>query len=91
MLGDRIYEIEYLSTVVKEDIPALPKTWRGNIKRAIEKKLTKEPDKYGKPLRRSLKGFRRLRVGDYRVIYLIEKDTVLITVIQHRSVVYKGL
>jgi len=44
-----------------------------------------EPELYGKPLRRSLKGYRKLRVGDYRVIFRIEKHFIKIFVIQHRS------
>ena len=43
---------------------------------------------YGKPLRRSLKNYRKLRIGDYRVIFKIEIDMVKILVIQHRSAVY---
>src|SRR3989338_8849364 len=55
---------------------------------AIENKLTAKPEVFGKPLRRSLKGYWKLRVGDYRIIYRIEKIKVKIFMIQHRSVVY---
>jgi mRNA interferase RelE/StbE len=58
------------------------------IHRAILERLTTKPDLYGKPLRRSLKGYRKLRVGDYRVIFRIEKNIVKIFIIQHRSRVY---
>ena len=33
---------------------------------------------------------RKLCVGNYRVIYTIKEDTVLITRIQHRKVVYRS-
>jgi mRNA-degrading endonuclease RelE of RelBE toxin-antitoxin system len=46
------------------------------------------PLEFGKPLRYSLKGTRRLRVGDYRVIFIIEKDAVLVVKIGHRRDVY---
>lgn len=82
------FEIIYHDLVSKNDIPSLPKTTRARIKNAIGKKLTTEPDKYGKPLRRSLKGYRKLRVGDYRIIFRIEEKRVKIFLIQHRSVVY---
>ncbi len=82
------FEIIYHELVVKDDIPSLPKTIKARIKVAIEKKLTTEPDKYGKPLRRSLKGYRKLRVGDYRIIFRIEEKQVKVFLIQHRSVVY---
>lgn len=80
--------IQYHELVVQEDIPRLPKKWKEVIRKAIGEKLTTHPEVFGKPLRRSLKGFRKLRVGDYRVIFRIEERTVNIFTIQHRSVVY---
>ena len=62
------FEIFYHSKVVKEDIINLPLVWRNKIRLAIEEKLTTAPDFYGKPLRRSLKGYRKLRSVDYRIV-----------------------
>jgi mRNA interferase RelE/StbE len=61
------------------------------IRRAIEDKLMTDPSRFGSPLRRDLKGLMKLRVGDYRVIYSIEKSTVTVFVIKigHRKEVYK--
>jgi mRNA-degrading endonuclease RelE of RelBE toxin-antitoxin system len=36
----------------------------------------------------SLKGYRKLKVGDYRIVLRIEGEVVKVFVIQHRSVVY---
>ena len=84
------YRIEYLRTVVESDIPPLPKSAKRQIRRAIEQKLTAHPFELGKPLRYSLRGARRLRVGDYRVIYRIEPpDVVLVVKIGHRREVYE--
>ncbi len=85
------WTIEYRPDVVSHDIPALPKTMRLRISKAIEERLTTEPLLYGKPLRFNLSGLRRLRVGDYRVIYCINQDTrtVVITAIDHRKDVYE--
>ncbi|MDD4319246.1 MAG: type II toxin-antitoxin system RelE/ParE family toxin [Candidatus Peribacteraceae bacterium] len=83
------FVLTYHAKVVSEDIPSLPKAEKSRIKAAIEKKLTKEPETFGKPLRRSLNGYRRLHVGDYRVIFRIEKRQVIIFLIAHRSVVYR--
>lgn len=83
------FDIRYHEIVVKEDIPGLPFAWRDKIKRSIENRLATHPEAYGKPLRQSLKGYRKLRVGDYRVIFRIERTTVKIFIIEHRSVVYK--
>ncbi len=84
-----MYRIEYLENVVEDDIPSLSKSDKLRIKRAIEEKLVNDPVRFGKPLQYSLKGARRLRVGDYRVVYVIEKDIVLIVKIGHRKEVYK--
>ena len=90
MPGNRAYAIEYLETVTKYDIPNLPKRIKSVIKRAIEERLMVDPIGFGKPLRYSLKGHRRLRVSDYRVVYRIEdeRDVVLIVTIKHRKKVY---
>ena len=84
-----IFDILYYGSVVKDDIPKLLLFWKAKIKTAIENKLTERPELFGKPLRKSLRGYRKLRVGDYRVIFRIEKMAVKIFAIQHRSVVYK--
>jgi mRNA interferase RelE/StbE len=84
------YRIEYLESVVREDIPRLSKDVRNRIRRAIEQKLGSHPVEFGKPLRYSLKGARRLRVEDWRVVYTIEPpDVVLIVKIGHRKEVYE--
>lgn len=69
----------------------MPKKDRNQIKLMIEEKLGNQPDVFGKPLRRSLKGCRSLRTGDYRVIFRIIEDNVDILLIEHRSVVYGKL
>ena len=83
-----MYIIEYLESVVREDIPTLGSA-KSRIKKAIEERLTCNPVEFGKPLRYSLKGLRRLRVGDFRVIYKIEGESVLIVKIGHRKEVYE--
>ena len=84
------YRLEYLESVVRADIPKLSKDVRIRIRRAIEGKLATHPIEFGKPLRYSLKGARRLRVQDWRVIYTIEPpDVVLIVKIGHRREVYE--
>lgn len=90
MLGNKLFTIEYLTSVVEEDIPKLPSRMKTMIRKAIEERLSIDPIGFGKPLRYSLKGHRRLRVGDYRVVYRIEPDShvVLIVTIKHRKDVY---
>ncbi len=83
------FSVQYHKAVVDDDIPKLPLVWKNKIKVAIENKLVAKPETFGKPLRRSFKGYRKLRVGDYRVIFRIEKKKVKILAILHRSIVYK--
>ena len=40
-------------------------------------------------LKGKFKGMRRMRVGNYRVIYVIIEDVVLVLRIHHRKDVYK--
>lgn len=89
-LGDAGYSIEYLEVVVKKDISKLPKSVKLIIKKAIEGRLMVDPVGFGKPLRYSLKGHRRLRVSDYRVIYRIDSGNrkVVVIAIKHRKEVY---
>lgn len=82
------FEIQYHEFVFREDIPKLSKTMKERIRCVIEEKLAMHPEIFGKPLRRSLKGYRKLRVGDYRIIFCIDGKIVKIFIIQHRSVVY---
>jgi len=83
------FDIVYHADVISKDIPKLSHFDKDKIKKAIEEKLTVCPELFGKPLRHSLKGYRKLRVGDHRVIYRIESKEVKIFFIGHRSIVYQ--
>ena len=83
------YEIIYHEAVVKIDIPLLGATEKARIKKAIEAKLSLRPEVFGKPLRKSIKGYWSLRIGDFRVIYKIASPKVKIFLIRHRSEVYE--
>jgi mRNA interferase RelE/StbE len=83
-----MHEILYVDEVVNADLPKILEPWKSEIKQAIERKLMTRPEVYGRPLRRSLKGYRKLRVGDYCIVFRIEENMVKIFAIQHRSSVY---
>lgn len=72
----------------RDDIRNLNETLKKRIQSAIETRLTTAPQLYGKPLRKTLKGYWKLRVGDYRVIFKIVKNEIWILGILHRKVVY---
>ena len=57
---------------IQKDLHPIHKNIRTRIKNSIEQRLLIDPIKYGLPLKRGLQGYRKLRVGDYRVIYKID-------------------
>lgn len=84
------WKIEY-SKSAADEIYQLDGSVKKLIKRAIEDKLMTDPLKYGTPLRRNLSGLFKLRVGDYRIIYKVFNNEILVLVIGvgHRRDVYK--
>lgn len=82
------YKIIYHPDIPKEDLTQIPKNMQEVIRRAIETRLIPDPYLAGEPLRQSLKGHRKLRVGDYRVIYRVQGNEIIILKIGHRKEVY---
>ncbi len=76
---------------VKGDIKPLDENTKERIRKAIEEKLATEPLIFGERLRGSLRDLWKLRVGNYRVIYIVEKDTVYILGIVHRKEAYRNI
>ncbi|MBI3534692.1 MAG: type II toxin-antitoxin system RelE/ParE family toxin [Deltaproteobacteria bacterium] len=78
---------------VKKDLKRISKDILYIIQRAIEEKLVSDPIRFGIPLRRNLKGLMKLRVGDYRIIYSIDRKTIIVYVIKigHRRDVYSNI
>jgi len=83
-----IYKLIYHPDVKKTDLPKIDNQNKTMIKRAIEERLAVQPEAYGKPLQRSLKGYWKLRVGDFRVVFKIIGDEILILAVMHRKNIY---
>lgn len=90
MYGDSVsFSLLYHPEVVKRDIPKLNSDIRKRIKKAIETRLRTAPQEYGEPLRKTLKNYWKLRVGDYRIVFRVEEDNeILILGICHRKEAY---
>lgn len=82
------YKLIYHPDILKYDLPKIPNNIKESIRKAIEERLLHNPVDFGQPLRQSLKGHRKLHVGDYRVIYRISGDEIIILKIAHRKEVY---
>ena len=77
-----MWQVEIHPLVWEEDFSPLDGATRQRITKAIRKKLTADPLVFGKPLAGPLKGYWRLRVGEYRVIYRMAQQRVTVIVIK---------
>ena len=84
-----VLRFKYHPDVKRSDLPKIDAKNRGMIKRAIEDRLATQPETYGKPLRKTLKGYWKLRVGDYRIVFKVSSNSIFIFGIIHRKEVYK--
>ena len=82
------FKLFYHPDVRKIDIPKLDRRMQERIKRAIKSRLATAPHQYGEPLKRTLKGYWKLRVGDYRVVFKLSGTEVWIFGIIHRKEIY---
>ncbi len=85
------FELKYHPDVKSVDIPLLDAKRRTRIRNAIETRLATAPHLYGEPLRKTLYGYWKLRVGDYRVVFKIVKREVWVLGIIHRKKVYEAI
>ena len=83
-----VFELKYHPDVRAIDIPLINSKLRKRIKKAVETRLATAPHQYGEPLRKTLKGYWKLRVGDYRVVFKIVESEVWVLGIIHRKDVY---
>lgn len=85
-----MFQLRYHPDVPREDISGLNRDVRARIRKAIESRLTRAPQDYGKPLMGTLSGYWSLRVGDYRVVYRVRDRAVEIIQIAHRRDAYQA-
>lgn len=85
------YRIEFLRTALKE-LASLPQDVQERIKAKIDA-LQTDPRPPGVKVLKNGNGRLRLRVGDYRVIYCIEDDCLVVLVVNvgHRREIYRDL
>lgn len=85
------FTLRYHPAIRSDDLPLIDRKMKDRIRRAIEERLQTLPHEYGEPLRKTLKGYWKLRVGDYRVVFKIMKSEVWILGIRHRKEIYKDI
>ncbi len=74
-----------------EDLKKLDKSVSRRIINKVKNHLIKNPKKLGKPLKGQFKGLLRYRVGDYRVIFILDYETkkLIILAVNHRKNIYR--
>lgn len=81
-----VYNITYKKSVQK-DLSSLGKSEAKRILDKIEKESSERANTYP-ALKGSFSGLRKLRVGDYRVIFAIAEPEVVVLRIGHRQEIY---
>ena len=82
------YKITFKKSVTK-DLKRLGKQHAERILDKIDEELSQDPERFP-ALTGPFAGLRKFRVGDYRVIFALMDDDVLILRVQHRKDVYRG-
>ena len=82
------YNITYKKSVAK-DLKRINKQSAKRILDKLDEDLVEDPERFP-ALTGPFAGLRKFRVGDYRVIFVIMDDEILILRVQHRKDVYRG-
>lgn len=81
------YRLTYTLKAAK-DISKLPKDIKDRIKKSLEK-YVENPFLYARKMVDTSFGTYRFRIGDYRVIFDVKDDELIILRVGHRSKVYR--
>jgi mRNA interferase RelE/StbE len=85
------YTLLYHPDIKRRDLPRVPLNVQSRIADALAVRLQGTPEKYGQPLRGTLRGYWKLRVGDYRVVFKIVGDEAWVLAILHKGQVYEDV
>jgi len=77
-----MWDVKLHPDVLDKDLPEIDAGDRRKILKAIQKKLTSNPEEFGERLRGDLFGYGKLLVGQYRVVYRMVQNKLEILVIQ---------
>lgn len=83
--------LRYHPDVRSIDLPLIDNKIKQRIKKAIEERLAVSPQNYGVPLRKTLKGYWKMRVGDYRVVFKVVENEIMILGIRNRKDIYQRI
>lgn len=81
------YRLVYTRRVAR-DISKLQQNIKERIKKALEK-YSEDPFTYARKMADPTLGTYRFRVGEYRIIFDIEEDKLIVLRLGHRSEIYR--
>jgi mRNA interferase RelE/StbE len=84
------YTVEFTATA-RRDLHRLPPRVLSAVIEFAFADLAREPRRVGKPLRRELSGIFSARRGPYRVLYRVDDEHLVVSVLRvdHRANVYR--
>ncbi len=87
------YKIEIAQEVIKTDIKKLDKSIKDDILRAISERIAIRPYDFKQIKGKRYSKIKRLRIGNYRIIYQILEDENIVRIlcIESRGKVYQML
>jgi len=73
------------------DLKEFDRQTAGKIVSRVKSYLSQDPEKLGKPLKGVLKGLYRYRIGDYRIMYSIDRgeNQISILYVGRRKDIYR--
>ena len=77
-----MWQVKLHPLVLEEDFKKISPVEQKHLLKSIQKKLSLDPEHYGKPLTGDFQGYWRLRVEDYRVIYRVVRNKIVVFVIK---------
>ena len=87
------WRVKFSETALRQ-LKKLGKQPQKNILKYLKQRIEtdEDPQRYGDPLRRSLSGLWKYRIGDYRLICEIHQEEIVVLVVNvgHRRNVYCG-
>jgi mRNA interferase RelE/StbE len=81
------YNVRYKRSVEK-DLAGLDKREARRVLDRIERELATQPDRFP-TLKGEYEGLRKMRIGNYRVVYAVLGSDVLILRVGHRKDIYR--
>ncbi len=84
-----MYKIKYDSKRVQKELKKLPVKEQERIIKSIENRLTNFRPRMKGIRRIKMTGEYRLRQGDYRILFVVEGDTIFIEKIKNRKDAYR--